>query len=89
MKDKLEIGEGQPVKTSKDIVKFLKYMSKKYNIKQERGIIDMVVNNYLKSPKGKDHIVMNNRGDEWFLNFLSNEDVLGKMEIPEKVKFYS
>ena len=90
MKDKqIVIGEGQPVKNTKDIVKFLKYMSKKYKIEQEAGVVEMVVNHYLSSPKGKDHIVMNNKGNEWFMSFLSNEDVMAQMEIDKKTKIYS
>lgn len=90
MKNKQVVfGEGQPVKNSKDIVKFLKYMSKKYNITQEKGVVEMIVNKYQSSPKGKDHIVMNNVGNEWFLSFLSNEDVMAQMEIDKKTKVYS
>ena len=70
------LSEGQPIKTTKDIVDFLKYMSKKHNIEQEPGIVEMVVNHYKQSPKGKDHIVMNNDGDKWFMSFLSDSDVL-------------
>jgi pyruvate formate-lyase activating enzyme-like uncharacterized protein len=82
-------GEGQPVKNSKDIVKFLKYMSKKYKIEQEPGVIEIVVNHYQSSPKGKDHIVMNNVGNEWFMSFLSNEEVMAQMEIDKKTKVFS
>ena len=90
MKDKdIVFSEGQPVKNSKDIVKFLKYMSKKYKIEQEPNVAEMVVNHYLSSPKGKDHIVMNNVGNEWFMGFLSNEDVLGQMVIDKNTKVYS
>ena len=90
MKDKkILFSEGQPVKNSKDIVKFLKYMSKKYKIQQEPGVVEMVVNHYLSSPKGKDHIVMNNKGNEWFMSFLSNEEVLVKVEIDKDTKVYS
>lgn len=90
MKNKQVVfGEGQPVKNSKDIVKFLKYMSKKYNITQEKGVVEMIVNKYQSSPKGKDHIAMNNVGNEWFLSFLSNEDVMVQMEIDKKTKVYS
>ena len=89
MKDKqIVFSEGQPVKNSKDIVKFLKYMSKKYKIKQEPGVVEMVVNHYQSSPKGKDHVVMNNVGDKWFMSFLSNEDVLGQVEIDKDTKVY-
>jgi hypothetical protein len=81
--------EGSPVKGKKDIINFMKYMKKKYNIKQEKGVADAVVNAYLQSPTGKDHIVMHNVNDEWFLNFLSNDDVLGQVEIEPETKIYS
>ena len=71
--------EGQPIKTIEDIVDFMKYMTKKYKITQEPGIVEMVVDHYKQSPKGKDHIVMNNDGDKWFMSFLSDSDVLKKI----------
>jgi hypothetical protein len=73
--------EGQPIKTTQDIVEFFEYMTNKYKITQEPGIVEMVVNHYKQSPKGKDHIVMNNDGDKWFMSFLSDSDVLKKVLI--------
>jgi len=89
MKNQVVIGEGQPIKNEKDIVKFLKYMSKKYTIIQEKGVVDMIVTDYKKSPKGKDHLVMSNRGNEWFMNFLSNEEVVDMIEIEKNTKVFS
>jgi hypothetical protein len=70
--------EGQPIKTTQDIVDFFEYMTKKYKITQEPGIVKMVVDHYKESPKDKDHIVMNNDGvsNKWFMSFLSDSDVL-------------
>ena len=73
--------EGQPIKTTQDIVEFFEYMTNKYKITQEPGIVKMVVDHYNQSPKGKDHIVMNNDGDKWIMSFLSDSDVLKKVLI--------
>lgn len=87
MKD-IIIGEGRPIKTSQDIKKFMNSMKRKYEIIMEPGVIQKVVNDYNQSPEGKQHIVMNKAGDEWFIHFLSDEDVCDRMEIDSKQKIY-
>jgi len=80
--NKVIISVGRPINNTKDIIDFLLDMEKEHNIKKESGIVDFLVNTYKKSPKGKDHIVMfKNDKEEWFSQFLADEDVITKMEL--------
>jgi hypothetical protein len=89
MAKQLGLSEGTKIKSVKDITDFLDYMSKKYDITLDKPFVDVLVKSYTESPKGKDHIVGFNQDNEWFMNYLSDDEVLGRMNIDEDTEVIS
>jgi hypothetical protein len=89
MAKQLGLSEGTKINSVKDITDFLDYMSEKYNISLEKPFVDVLVNAYTKSPKGKDHIVGFNQDNQWFMDYLSDDEVLGRMRIEEDTEVIS
>ena len=89
MAKQLGLSEGTKIKSVKDITDFLDYMSKKYDITLDKPFVDVLVKSYTESPKGKDHIVGFNQDNEWFMNYLSDDEVLGRMRIDEDTEVIS
>lgn len=83
MEKQIYLSEGRKINSSKDIISFMEYMGEKYGVKMENGIIETIVKAYTSDPNGKDHIVGFNQGNEWFMNFLSNDEVIVRQEIEE------
>jgi len=80
-------GEGTPIRNTQDIREFCQYMMEKYNIKEEVDIIPFLIGEWESDPSNKQHLVMRNKGDEWFCSWLSDEEVLGRQEIQSNQKF--
>jgi hypothetical protein len=89
MAKQLGLSEGTKINSVKDITDFLDYMSEKYNISLEKPFVDVLVKAYTKSPKGKDHIVGFNQDNQWFMDYLSDDEVLGRMRIEEDTEVIS
>ena len=89
MEKQLGLSEGTKIKSVKDITDFLDYMSKKYDITLDKPFVDVLVKSYTESPEGKDHIVGFNKDNEWFMNYLSDDEVLGRMRIEEDTQVIS
>ena len=84
MEKQVYLSEGKKINSTKDIISFMEYMAEKYEVKMEDGIVDAIVKSYTSKPKGKDHIVGYNKGDEWFMSFLSNDEVIVRENIEEE-----
>lgn len=89
MAKQINLSEGTKINSVKDITDFLGYMSKKYDIILDQPFVDVLVEAYTKNPKGKDHIVGFNDGNEWFMDYLSDSDVMGRMEIDKDTEVIS
>ena len=89
MAKELGLSEGTKINSVKDITDFLEYMSEKYDICLEKQYVDVLVKAYTKNPKGKDHIVGFNNDNKWFMNYLSDDEVLGRMVIDEDTEVIS
>ena len=73
---------GSPVKKSSDIKKFIRDMKKDYNIELIEGIEKELINTWEKNKLQYQHIVAHcNQNEEWFIEFLSDSDVLGTQVI--------
>jgi hypothetical protein len=89
MAKQINLSEGRKINSVKDITDFLDYMSEKYEISLENPFVDVLVKAYTKSPKGKDHIVGFNNGNQWFMDYLSDDEVLGRMRIEKDTEVIS
>ena len=89
MAKQLELSEGTKINSVKDITDFMDYMSKKYDICMEKPFVDIIIEAYISNPEGKEHIVSSNKENEWFMDFLSDDEVLGRMVIDEDTKVIS
>lgn len=89
MAKQIGLSEGTKINSVKDITDFLDYMSKKYDICLEKPFVDVLVKAYTKNPKGKDHIVGFNKENKWFMDYLSDDEVFGRMRIDENTEVIS
>jgi hypothetical protein len=89
MAKQINLSEGTKINSVKDIINFLDYMSKKYEISLEKSFVDILVKAYTDNPKGKDHIVGFNEDNRWFMDYLSDNEVLGTHEIDEEIEVIS
>ena len=85
MENNLQLSIGTPVSCEKDIKSFMKNVSKEYNITLDNpDTIKEIIGIWKLDKKNNQHLVcFRNENYEWFINFLSNEDVKGTMNVED------